>query len=163
MEIARRTVLRRGTGLALVTIAGCVQAPDASQSPTNPPDSGTASSTSPTGTDRAGGTEAVVVEMTDELAFVPEALTVTTGSTVVWRNVGSVSHTVTAYEADIPAGAGYFASGGFETEAAARDGFPAGEIVEGDSYSHTFDTAGEYRYFCIPHEQAGMTGTVTVE
>lgn len=163
MTIARRALLRRGTGLAMVAIAGCVQAPDADRSPTNPPDSETASTAPPTSTDRAGGTEEVVVELTDELTFVPEALTVTTGSTVVWRNVGSVSHTVTAYEGDIPGGAGYFASGGFETESAARDGFPEGEITEGGSYSHTFDTTGEYRYFCIPHEQAGMIGTVTVE
>ena len=161
MTIGRRALLRRGTGLAMVAIAGCVQAPDVGQSPTNPPDFETASSTPPTSTDRAGGPEEVV-ELTDELTFVPNALTVATGSTVVWRNVGSVSHSVTAYEADIPGGASYFASGGFETESAARDGFPEGEITEGDSYSHTFDTAGEYRYFCIPHEQAGMTGTVTV-
>jgi plastocyanin len=27
---------------------------------------------------------------------------------------------------------------------------------------HTFDVPGTYQYFCIPHEMAGMTGTVVV-
>lgn len=109
-----------------------------------------------------------LVEMTDELVFDPETITISVGETVTWENTGSVGHSVTAYEDDIPDGAEYFASGGFDTEQAARDGFSAGDtdagdIPEGESYEHTFETAGTYEYFCIPHEGGGMAGTVEVE
>ena len=57
----------------------------------------------------------------------------------------------------------YFASGDFDSESAARDAYPDGSIAGDETYEHTFDTAGEYQYFCIPHEQAGMKGTITVE
>jgi plastocyanin len=42
-------------------------------------------------------------------------------------------------------------------------GFDSGLIAEGDSFSRKFDKPGTYRYFCIPHEGAGMTGTVVVQ
>lgn len=31
------------------------------------------------------------------------------------------------------------------------------------TYEHTFDEAGEYLYFCTPHEELGMKGAVVVE
>lgn len=110
-----------------------------------------------------GGGEGNTVEMTDGLRFEPSDRTVSTGTTVTWENAGSVDHTVTAYGAALPSGAAYFASGGFDGEQAARDGFPAsGLLGEGETYEHTFETAGTFEYFCIPHESS-MTGTITVE
>lgn len=104
------------------------------------------------------------VEMTDGLTFEPAEIIVAPGDTVVWENVGSVGHTVTAYEDDIPDGAEYWASGGFDSESAARGGYPPdGDIPGGESYQHTFETVGDHEYFCIPHEGAGMTGTVVVQ
>lgn len=102
------------------------------------------------------------MDMTDDLVFDPAEVSVATGDTVVWENVGSVTHSVTAYEERIPDGAAYFASGGFDTEQAARDAYPEGSIGGGEPFEHTFETAGTYEYFCIPHEGAGMTGTVEV-
>jgi plastocyanin len=100
------------------------------------------------------------------VAFKPETVTVTVGDAVVWRNTSKQAHTVTAYEQALPAGAAYFASGEFDTESAARqawaDGF-GGRIEQQQTYRHTFDVTGEYPYFCVPHEQAGMVGTVVVE
>jgi len=100
------------------------------------------------------------------VAFKPETVTVAVGETVVWRNTSKQSHTVTGYEATLPDGAAYFASGEFADESAAReawaDGF-GGRIEQEETYSHTFEVAGEYPYFCIPHEKAGMVGTVVVE
>ncbi|MBO4248134.1 halocyanin [Halomicrobium sp. IBSBa] len=99
-------------------------------------------------------------------AFDPAEITVAAGDTVVWRNTSSHAHSVTAYEDAIPDGADYFASGGFDDEPSARDGWTNatdGSLYQGDTYSHTFEVAGRYRYFCIPHERGGMIGTVVVE
>jgi plastocyanin len=109
-------------------------------------------------------------------AFVPEpavegadtpTFEATVGDTVVWANTGSRNHTVTAYDGGVPDGADYFASGGFEEEATAREAWEnnldGGGIVEpGATYEHTFEVAGDYYYFCIPHESAGMRGKVVV-
>ncbi|MFB6299500.1 MAG: plastocyanin/azurin family copper-binding protein [Halobacteriales archaeon] len=104
------------------------------------------------------------VEMTDELVYDPEEITIAPGDTVVWENVGSVGHSVTAYEDNIPDGADYWASGGFDSEQAARNNYPQqGDIPGGESYEHTFETTGTHEYFCIPHETVGMVGTVTVQ
>jgi plastocyanin len=32
----------------------------------------------------------------------------------------------------------------------------------GQSFSHTFDTPGEYAYFCIPHELSGTDAHIAV-
>ena len=102
------------------------------------------------------------VDMTDELKFDPETLTITVGDTVDWVTTGAVAHSVTAYEDELPDGAAYFASGGFDSEPAARQAYPEGSVGRDEVYSHTFETAGEFPYFCIPHE-SGMVGTILVE
>jgi plastocyanin len=33
---------------------------------------------------------------------------------------------------------------------------------EGDSFTRSFDTAGNYEYYCEPHRGAGMNGMVVV-
>lgn len=99
------------------------------------------------------------------IAFVPADLTVSVGETVVWKNTNTRTHTVTAYEHAMPATADYYASGGYASQEAAVDAYLnqlAGGIRSGATYRHTFSVPGEYRYFCIPHEQAGMTGRITV-
>ncbi len=103
------------------------------------------------------------VDMNDNLEFVPADITIEPGDTIEWVNVGSVGHTVTAYRDGIPEEAEYFASGDFDSEDAARSNASAGDIPGGESYSHTFDIVGTYDYFCIPHEGAGMVGSVSVE
>lgn len=115
-----------------------------------------------------GGADGATVDMTDELVFDPGSVTVSVDDTVTWENTGTVGHTVTAYEDLVPSGAAYFASGGFDSESAARDGYTGGEeasgtIPEGESFSHTFETAGTHEYFCIPHESSDMVGTVEVD
>jgi plastocyanin len=103
------------------------------------------------------------VDMTDGLVFEPATVTIARGGTVTWENVGSVDHTVTAYENGIPSQAAYFASGGFDSEQAARQQLSAGLIGAGGTYDHTFEVAGTYDYYCIPHESSGMVGTVRVK
>ncbi|MDT3437635.1 plastocyanin/azurin family copper-binding protein [Haloarcula sp. 1CSR25-25] len=133
----RRTVLRLSTAtLATLSTAGCL--------------SGQASS---------GQT----VTMPANLTFEPKTATVETGGTVTWTNESDIEHTVTAYEDEIPDGSAYFASGGFESERAARNRVTEGLIAPGENYEHTFDQPGTYGYFCIPHEGSGMVGTVRVK
>lgn len=104
------------------------------------------------------------VGMTAE-AFKPAELTVAVGETVVWRNTSTRAHSVTAYGSQLPDGAAYFATGGYGSERAAREAWDGrnGAIANGETYEYTFEVPGEYGYFCIPHEAAGMDGTVRVE
>ena len=98
-------------------------------------------------------------------AYLPDTVEVSVGETLVWGNNGSRKHTVTAYESGLPEGAAFFASGGYDSTKAAREEWKSGgggNIAPGETYEHTFETAGEHRYFCIPHERDGMVGTVVV-
>jgi plastocyanin len=120
-----------------------------------------------TATATSGGSGAVqtnTVDMTDELTFEPKQIRISVGTEVTWTTTGNVGHTVTAYEDRIPEGATYFASGGFDSQQAAEDGYSNGDgnVPAGESYSHTFETAGTYEYYCIPHEMNGMVGTIEV-
>jgi plastocyanin len=105
-----------------------------------------------------------VIDM-QAVAFEPSELTISAGDTVVWKHVGGEAHNVVAYEENIPDDASYWASGGFDSEDAAREGWENGEgaVQSGQSYVHTFETTGTHEYFCTPHEAAGMVGSVTVE
>jgi len=97
--------------------------------------------------------------------FRPAEFSVTPGTTVRWLNTSSHAHTVTAYEGQIPDGADFFASGGFDSLEAARQGWrdsAGGRLSEGDAFEYTFEVPGEYGYFCIPHETSGMVGTIVV-
>jgi plastocyanin len=103
------------------------------------------------------------VSMTDEQTFDPETITVSVGETVTFTNKSSASHTVTAYEDDIPEGADYFSSGDFSSEQEARDSV-ADALVNADAtFEVTLDEPGTYKYFCIPHESQGMSGTIEVK
>lgn len=108
------------------------------------------------------GSGAPSVEMAGQ-SFEPAELTIDAGDTVTFDNTSSEAHTVTAYDGELPEGADYFSSGGLPSEEAARDELAAALIAAGDSYELTFTEPGTYRYFCIPHEGAGMKGTIVVE
>jgi plastocyanin len=177
--LSRRAFLRAGTvGAATATAAGTAAAQEgngtATGTPTGngtatgtPTGNGTATGTS-SGTDSSsggggGGGATHTVDMTDGLVFDPKDITIEVGDTVVWENVGSVGHSVTAYEDKIPDGADYWASGGFDSEDAARGAYPEqGNIPGGESYQYTFETLGTHEYMCIPHEGVGMVGSVEV-
>ena len=101
--------------------------------------------------------------MTGDQIFDPESITVGAGETVAFTNDSEASHSVTAYEDEIPEGAEFFSSGGFSSEQAARDSVAEAIINAGGTYEVTLDEPGTYKYFCIPHEAQGMTGTIVVE
>ncbi|GAB7095012.1 hypothetical protein JCM30237_21650 [Halolamina litorea] len=149
--VSRRTFLRAGTASAATTTAAGTAAAQEST------ENGTATAGG------GGGGTTHTVDMTDDLVFDPAEVTVAAGDTVVWENVGTIGHSATAYEDEIPEGAEFWASGGFDAEQPARDGYPEqGDIPGGESYEHTFETVGTHEYFCIPHESVGMLGTLEV-
>lgn len=101
--------------------------------------------------------------MKDSQRFAPEEITVPAGEETVFTNVSSEAHTVTAYSDGLPEGADYFTTGGFDSEADARDNLTETLVGPGETYELTLTEPGTYRYFCIPHEDAGMIGRIVVE
>ena len=82
--------------------------------------------------------------------FLPADVSVAIGGTVNWIN-DDVGHTVTAGDVKKDPnsiGTKY------------PNGFDSGFFLAGNTFSHTFEEAGNYPYFCIVHPW--MTGTVTV-
>jgi len=127
---------------ATVLLAGC----GGSDSGTTKPEA--AASTSPTTIANAtvtaantAGNGAVTVK---QFQFMPAELTVKAGTTVTWTNQDDILHTVTS-------GA---------TPGTADGKFDGPMDGRGKSFSHLFDQAGRYPYFCSRHNS--MTGTVVV-
>ncbi|MCU1283126.1 MAG: plastocyanin [bacterium] len=89
------------------------------------------------------------VTTTNGLMFVPASVTIARGGTVRWRNVGSVTHTVTS---------------GASSAASSNPGilFDQNPLAPGATFDFTFNTAGTQPYFCRFHEAMGMKGAVTV-
>ncbi len=97
----------------------------------------------------------IVVELNDKLRFVPTQITIKAGDTVEWRNIGSISHTVTADPRRAPSSTNVELPDGAEA-------FDSGLVTGGQWFRYTFSEPGVYRYVCIPHERARMLGTVIV-
>lgn len=85
--------------------------------------------------------------------FVPQTATINVGDTIKWV-WGSGGHNVVS-------GTGGTADNKFCSPANANCA-TAAVSANGFSYSFTFTTKGSYPYFCKPHVNAGMTGTITV-
>lgn len=97
--------------------------------------------------------------------FRPATITVPPGYTVVWNNTSSHSHTVTAYEGQLPDGVEFWSTGDFDSQAEAESGWTdglKGGLAQGETYERTFETVGTHDYYCIPHEASGMRGKVVV-
>ena len=98
--------------------------------------SGCGSSTSPANSCGSSGANANV-NTTSSNSFSPNAATINHGQTVCWQNSSSVAHTVTDD------------GGAFDTN-----------LPVGQTFLHTYPTAGTYTYHCKIH--AGMTGSINV-
>ena len=89
------------------------------------------------------GTSVPGCEETNE-CYIPAEITISVGDTVTWSNDDTAAHTVTS---------------GLVTEG--PDGeFDSSLFMAGATFEHTFDSPGEYDYFCMVHPW--MTGKVTV-
>jgi len=93
----------------------------------------------------AGATFEVAIEGFD---MAPTRLAISVGDTVQWTNNDGAIHTVTS---------------GDPGDANAGGLFDSGNMRNGEVFEHTFNEAGEFRYFCRPH-QGFMSGyTVVVQ
>ena len=75
--------------------------------------------------------------------FTPKVVTIKKGESVTWVNKEG-THTVKADDGS----------------------FQSGTLTAGKSFSHTFDKAGSYKYYCTFHGSAGghdMAGTIVVK
>ena len=95
--------------------------------------------------ENAPGSSVPGCEDTAEGCFIPNIATVVIGGTVTWENGDTAAHTSTAGSAtEGPSGV-----------------WDSSLIMAGSSFSHTFDAAGTFDYFCMVHPW--MAGTVIVE
>jgi len=82
-------------------------------------------------------------------------LRITTGTMVTWTNNGTYSHTVTACNSSNTAFANAVSDGSCPSggNAAGLQNFDSGVagFPHGNTYSVTFNTAGNYTYYCIIH------------
>ena len=93
----------------------------------------------------ADGSSTPGCEETADGCFIPSTVTIDIGGTVTWENNDTAAHTAT---------------GGSATEGPSGV-FDSSLIMAGSSFSHTFEDAGSYDYFCMVHPW--MSGLVIVE
>ena len=122
---------------------------DAGDTPTGGEDA------SPTATADAGGETATPppdpdqrVAVGEGLNFDPDSFEISVGETVLWEWVGN-GHNISYDDGDVPAGTAW-------------DGDDEDFYAEGHVHFFTFETPGEYDYYCQPHQSSGMTGSFTV-
>lgn len=104
---------------------------------TTPTSSSSSTSTPSTSNTSSQAVPTNSVNMAD-MKFTPAVITIPLGATVQWNNNDSVTHTITADDGS----------------------FNSGNIASKSNYTHSFSTAGTFKYQCSIHE--GMTGTVIV-
>jgi plastocyanin len=149
-SLTRRTVLKAtGAAASAALLAGCST------------ESGNGSGNGNGENGNGDGPTTVAAGPDNRNVFDPDEVTVSVGDTVVWE-FESAGHNVVAWpdgpdQVSIPEGADGFGSveegGNYFTTL----------VEQGDTYEHTFETAGEYTYVCGPHAGVGMVGTVVVE
>ncbi len=71
--------------------------------------------------------------------FIPYEVSIAVGGEVIWSNVDSAAHTITSGISP------YLDCDGFYVN------FDSSLFMSGTTFSHTFDDAGTYEYFCMVH------------
>lgn len=167
-ELTRRRMLQLTGGAAALGLAGCTGAQTGDSADGDEPEHDEGGDSHDEGHESGhgdeGGHNETVGEPTDtaEVAmitengnyhFEPHVVRVNVGGTVTWTNE-SGSHSTSAYHPDndqpqlVPDGAAPWDSDLY-TE-------------QGATFAHTFETEGVYHYYCAPHEEPGMIGSVIV-
>ena len=131
--------------LALIIVLGCNNVPITPKQPYTPTPTSTPKPTytptpTPTSPDRANEN---TVRRSEIIDFLLEDITVPVGTTIVWTNMDSNSHTTTS---GVPPNLSGIWNSPF--------------LEEGEKFSHTFTKVGEFRYWCRIHPF--MTATIKV-
>jgi plastocyanin len=143
-RLDRRTTLKATGGLlAGMTLAGCSSDDGGNGNGNGDSDRNT-----------------VAVGPGGDFRFDPEEITVSTGETVTWE-FESASHNVSGWPEMFPDVSIPEDADGFGTMSQGESGFTP--VDSGETFEHTFETAGEYTYVCGPHVEQNMIGTVVVE
>ena len=134
----------------VTSLAGC------SSSGNGDGGSGETTTTATTETGGSSGSNSVMmVTEGSEYYFDPIGLSIESGDTVTFE-IQSGSHSATAYKEGTSSASVTRIPDGAET-------FNSETLSEpGVTYEHTFETAGTYDYFCIPHKTLGMVGRIVV-
>ena len=165
----RRRYLRGLAAAGVVSVAGCTEnGNDSGNGNTGNGDDGESTATDADGesTDTDADEESMATDADEEstetppsnpdqrvavgangLNFEPEAFEISAGDTVLWEWEGS-GHNIAV-------------------ESQPSDADWPGENEEfgysdGHTHSYTFEVAGDYEYFCEPHQSNGMEGRFTV-
>lgn len=87
------------------------------------------------------------------LVFEPSTFTVASGEKIVFKNNAGFPHNVVFDEDEIPAGVD-----------ASKISMSEEDLLNanGETYSVTLTEKGTYKFYCSPHQGAGMAGKVTV-
>lgn len=154
-SVARMGCMRRGsvraTGFLTVLLMLGACGADDSQSDSRSADPLVAESQEETDLPADVG-ERVAAKIIDT-DFMPRTIEVEKGSTVVWKQVGDQPHSVTA------------ADNSFDSS---PDCGPVDSdecLGQGDTFSHTFETTGNFIYYCRVHglpDGTGMVGKIVV-
>jgi plastocyanin len=94
----------------------------------------------------SGTKDVSIIGINQDNSFDPNPIEISAGESVTWTNNDNEIHDIT--------------SGNEEEENMGQE-FSSGILSSGKSFSHTFDKAGTYPYFCSFHES--MTGEVIVK
>eukprot|EP00192_Tetraselmis_astigmatica_P015272 CAMPEP_0117661830 /NCGR_PEP_ID=MMETSP0804-20121206/7742_1 /TAXON_ID=1074897 /ORGANISM="Tetraselmis astigmatica, Strain CCMP880" /LENGTH=155 /DNA_ID=CAMNT_0005468715 /DNA_START=68 /DNA_END=535 /DNA_ORIENTATION=+ len=86
------------------------------------------------------------------LVFEPSSVTVSKGEKVTWVNNAGFPHNIVFDEDNVPEGV--------NVDKISRDDYLN---APGETYELSFDTPGEYGYYCEPHQGAGMQGKIIVQ
>lgn len=160
-SVSRRGFLRVATGATAAGAAGTAAGQEGNESGGNQTGGnqtgGNQTGGNQTGGNQTGGgggggggaTKEVTVGPGGELVFEPADLTIAPGTTVkfVWDSPG---HNIVVENQ--PSGANWQGTKG-----------GASKLFDPPhTHSHAFDTEGTYDYYCAPHKQAGMVGSIEV-
>jgi plastocyanin len=99
--------------------------------------------------------QTINVSLTSANQASPVSIDVPRGATVVWTNTSQTNHTVT----DDPSKAATASDAALPQGAQSWD---SGQLGPGVTFTHIFDTPGQYTYFCTNHETQGMVAHITV-
>ncbi|MHB8579872.1 MAG: cupredoxin domain-containing protein [Ignavibacteriaceae bacterium] len=79
------------------------------------------------------------------IAFIPDSLTISKGTTITWINKDAMTHTVTSGTPILQTGL-----------------FDSGDMMQSQSFSYKFDSTGTFKYFCKVHPSL-MQAVITVK